>query len=1163
LSALLFSVARTGAAETNVIRLAIGPFFAPAGDAPLAKAASELPDLLTASLPQAGRFQLVERDKVNAIWSELHLAEAGLASADTVVKLGKILSCDWLVSGSFVQTESGPQIWVKIINTQDSVVLDLQSVPYAQTNFSVAVGAIANFIAQARPQARPREFIALGRFDDWSISTTHEDWSRRLVVLLEKHFLAAGYGVVEREAVAPIFSEYQFQAAGLTGGSTNRVKLKPAFWIVDGGCKWIHDTEDKLSVSIRVQKMGGGEQMFSFTKPPGDELEKAVLDTVQSALAGAGSPTLAQAQAGEEKIRAEHLQNLERKRDEPPLLRLPTNETFITVTDLSGGKRQLTVDPVFRAQQETHAQEMNQTLLQAILLNPGDMPAKFTLGRELFGSQDAIKNRLGEDLLEEVAASSGARYATRAKNWLADIRTGKITFERDKFGFLNAVIHGQPASLPVISSNAMARGMADLKAKTDRMFTPDKLATPSESTVQIPAAAFTESGQCDGITATKLSKRIVLIACGTSLQSYDLDANSMHEVGLPMKLKSPISAIEADTGVLWLGTGAGLLRVSLADGTVREFTEKDGFPSPAITALRLVGGRLFIGFNGAFGYLDTGSEKFTGLMAGAGLQRDWLLANQAPPDSYIHAIATYDGTNCWITSQHAFQHFDFGSNKWNPATSVEEFKDTGILSDGQISVNSKFVVIENFRHCISASELPGTNWLSVNLKTNSLGFECSAVALDPADPDWVWIGDDNGKISLVDLATFQIIATGQIPPSPQAMVQWIIPAADKVLFMVSENQGHCSLLSLDKSLLFKSNPEATAAKLNEITNVAVRSEHQVSIQEGPGIIAYLNDGPITACAPGKAFGKGTLLVACGTNLESFDWSGVFGFGSGTEFEKFNLPLKVEQPITAIAFDKQDLWLGTDGGGLIRCPQSGAAPGVFGVKDGFPMASIRYLASVPGRLMIGFGHGMDGAFGCLEPDTLKFTGTRPSGISLKTGLESLQPPPRNSVWQIKSNDGTNTFWIASEAALYRLKFDSQQWSLQLPAPDQPDHPRVGGFRTLAAYGDYVATILSSGGVGIYKVSADRWTHLNLSTNQADNFVNTLVIDTFKPNYLWLGGHGRITILDMDTQQIVGEYGIAFQPGAIEYMIIYAGDVFFLGDQDPAGAYQLFHWTKPVY
>src|ERR1700691_2861088 len=101
LSALLLWAANSGAADTNSIRLAIGPFFAPADNAPLEKAASNLPDLLTALLPQDGRFQLVERDKVSTIWSELHLAEAGLTSADTVAKLGRMLSCDWLVSGTF------------------------------------------------------------------------------------------------------------------------------------------------------------------------------------------------------------------------------------------------------------------------------------------------------------------------------------------------------------------------------------------------------------------------------------------------------------------------------------------------------------------------------------------------------------------------------------------------------------------------------------------------------------------------------------------------------------------------------------------------------------------------------------------------------------------------------------------------------------------------------------------------------------------------------------------------------------------------------------------------------------------------------------------------------------------------------------------------------
>ena len=65
------------AQETNSIRMAVGPFFAPSGNASLEKAAAELPDILMVALSQENRFQLVERDKVNAIWGELHLAEAG------------------------------------------------------------------------------------------------------------------------------------------------------------------------------------------------------------------------------------------------------------------------------------------------------------------------------------------------------------------------------------------------------------------------------------------------------------------------------------------------------------------------------------------------------------------------------------------------------------------------------------------------------------------------------------------------------------------------------------------------------------------------------------------------------------------------------------------------------------------------------------------------------------------------------------------------------------------------------------------------------------------------------------------------------------------------------------------------------------------------------
>ena len=128
---------------------------------------------------------------------------------------------------------------------------------------------------------------------------------------------------------------------------------------------------------------------------------------------------------------------------------------------------------------------------------------------------------------------------------------------------------------------------------------------------------------------------------------------------------------------------------------------------------------------------------------------------------------------------------------------------------------------------------------------------------------------------------------------------------------------------------------------------------------------------------------------------------------------------------------------------MRIPKSGATTTVFNGNNGFPMSSIGSLALTPGRLFIGFGQGMDGSIGWLDLNTLKFTGTKSSGISLKLDAKLLQPPPQHAVWQIKSPDDTNTFWIASSAALYRFIFDSQKWSLQLPRPDQPDQPRTGG------------------------------------------------------------------------------------------------------------------------
>ena len=387
---ILLAVPVVGAAGPNPIRLAIGPFFAPADNPTLVTAANTMPDLLTASLSQDPHFQLVERQQVNAIWSELHLSEAGLTSAATVMQFGKMLSCDLLVSGTFAQTPDGPVIWVKVINPQTSRVLDLQSFPGASKNLDATAKAISGFIAQASSRSTPREFIAVGKFEDQSTAPGKEDWAPKVVAMIEKHFMAMGYGVVEREAVNPIFSEYQFQAEGLTGNDPNRVKLAPAFWMIDGGCKWIHTTGDKLSVAIRFRRAGTPEQLFSFSKPPGDELEKALVETIQSALTNAGSITAIQAQQFEEKVVSTHASDLANGRGESLPARYDTNVTYITVTAPDGSQRKMELDPMSRAMQEHHADESLQTLEQAILLNPKDMKDKWFLGSSWFPSPDEI-----------------------------------------------------------------------------------------------------------------------------------------------------------------------------------------------------------------------------------------------------------------------------------------------------------------------------------------------------------------------------------------------------------------------------------------------------------------------------------------------------------------------------------------------------------------------------------------------------------------------------------------------------------------------------------------------------------------------------------------------------------------------------------------------------
>ena len=397
--ALLLFATSACVADTNAVRLAIGPFFAPVGNTTLEKAATDLPDLLMVSLSHENRLQLVERQKVSEVWRELNLTINGMNSAAAMLKLGRVLACDQFVTGTFVIAKTNAQLWITVIDTHNGVLTDLELLPFNATNFDASLEAIASFLNRARTR-NPHQFIALGRFLDLSISSAHEDWSDQLRALIGKHFVDAGYGVVDNETVAPIFEEFQLERAGLSESRTACVKFQPSFWLIEGRCKWIRDTEDKLSVAIRVRKLGVGEKEFQFRALPGTELASNICVAIEMDLTAAQPASLEQAAREEAKISSQELKEA------------ALGKTLLPPTRYSTNAARLSDLQLFEQKQEIYKQEERKRAQRALLLDPNDLRAKKILAVGYFSeTNDPALQARGRQMLEELSTCTNAAIA--------------------------------------------------------------------------------------------------------------------------------------------------------------------------------------------------------------------------------------------------------------------------------------------------------------------------------------------------------------------------------------------------------------------------------------------------------------------------------------------------------------------------------------------------------------------------------------------------------------------------------------------------------------------------------------------------------------------------------------------------------------------------------
>jgi hypothetical protein len=302
-------------------------------------------------------------------------------------------------------------VWIKIIDVHSGVIIDIEQ--FGLGDVSGLATNITQLISKAAPGGKPRQFIALRPLVDMNRDASFEgaDWPGRLTSLIEKHFHAAGYGVVEFAAVMPLFEERRLESVGLTGRAEQRVPLQAAFWLVDGGCAWVSNSTEQLKIALRVQEVGGKEQRINLTSAPDRRAEAAVLDALEKALANRSQGNADETANAESEL-------LARRGNELATRSSPFDRGFTFY-----GGRGLEAAIRYGQDQERHRQNRRDFLAnyqRMLLLDPTNLDAKVWLGMGLLGDEDSAERERGRELLQEVIAANDPRYLARAQGLLSN-----------------------------------------------------------------------------------------------------------------------------------------------------------------------------------------------------------------------------------------------------------------------------------------------------------------------------------------------------------------------------------------------------------------------------------------------------------------------------------------------------------------------------------------------------------------------------------------------------------------------------------------------------------------------------------------------------------------------------------------------------------------------
>jgi hypothetical protein len=218
---------------SSQIRLAIGSLGLP-DDAQN----RQLGDLVIAKLTSLPGLELVERQALDAVLHEAELSLSGLVRAKDAVRVGKLLRADWFLLGTRSTSHGSNAIVARLVEARTGIMRDVGIFPFEQVTPQLAA-QLGDFVRQCREagtNAKPREYLALGAFQDLSVNNHQADLPTQLRTRLVAAYRGSEITLLEREYVDTLLKEVRLDLAGLTeDAGTNPVpRLQPAFWLVDG-----------------------------------------------------------------------------------------------------------------------------------------------------------------------------------------------------------------------------------------------------------------------------------------------------------------------------------------------------------------------------------------------------------------------------------------------------------------------------------------------------------------------------------------------------------------------------------------------------------------------------------------------------------------------------------------------------------------------------------------------------------------------------------------------------------------------------------------------------------------------------------------------------------------------------------------------------------------